>query len=285
MAFHIDQFREWRAGAGSAPKYSVRMELDCSLVSKTATEATFRIEGPITVINYPDNSRNSWPASDFAVLTIAGYDPIDYQFTKGASYYQAKLPALPNAPQSYLNALRVEFRGDTSRADGPNRVSLWTNELGGYLAYNSVATGGTFTFRTSQTFTLKLTGEKTQPVLIYTHSGANNSTDYSWLSHEVWATVFDIDPEPGPGPDPKPPAPTDYRPGSIWNGSQWMSHNRDAEWSPQTGAANILCGGSWNEMRTQEGVNDPPTIYAGYGWQNQAKIGTDADNPEWEEEE
>lgn len=284
MAFHIDQFREWRAGAGSPPKYSVRMELDCKLVSKTASEATFSLEGPITVINYPDNSRNSWPASDFAVLTIAGFDPVDYQFTKGTSYYKRALPALPNAPQSYLNALRVEFRGDTSRADGPNRISLWTADLGGYDAYNSVSAGGTYKFRTSQTFTLKLTGEKTQPVLIYTHSGANNSTDYSWLSHEVWATVFDIDPDisPGPGPDPGPEPPVDYRPGAIWNGG-WQSHNRDSEWASQTGQANILCGG-WTEMRTQEGVNDPPTIWAGYGWQNQAKIGADADPPEEEED-
>lgn len=51
--------------------------------------------------------------------------------------------------------------------------------------------------------------------------------------------------------------PADYRPGKIWDGSRWMSHNRDA------GAANIRNTTSPVEMRTFNGGeagDNPPLI-------------------------
>lgn len=252
MAFHISEFKDWRAGAGTPPKYSVSFELDCAMESQTQTEATFRLTGTIQVTNYPDNSRNSWPASDFAVLTLGGYDPTDYQFSNGTSYYREPLPALPNAPQSYLDAMQIEFRGDTSRADGPNRVSLWIN--GQNTVINSQSTAGTWTVRLNHIFTLQLTGDPYQEVLIYTHSGANNATDYSWLAHDVWATLFNFD----------------YRPMAVWNGYNWASCNRSNGWMA------VWNGSSWPECRTESGgdaSDNPPLYWNGSAWKNQHKCG------------
>ena len=253
MAFHISEFKDWRAGAGTPPKYSVSFELDCALESQTQTEATFRLTGTVQVTNYPDNSRNSWPASDFAVLTLGGFDPTDYQFSNGVSYYKWALPALPNAPQSYKDAMQIEFRGDTSRADGPNRVSLWVN--GQNTVINQQSTAGTWTVRLNQTFTLQLTGDPYQEVLIYTHSGANNATDYTWLAHDVWATLFNFD----------------YRPMAVWNGYDWASCNRSNGWMA------VWNGSGWPECRTENyptGQDNPPYIYRNGGWYNQAKVGS-----------
>lgn len=66
--------------------------------------------------------------------------------------------------------------------------------------------------------------------------------------------------------------PADYRPGQVWDGARWLSHNRDG------GAANIQCSGSWVEMRTVaggEGTDNPPLIYHPAGWRNQREIGAE----------
>lgn len=252
MAFHISQYKHWQAGPGTPVKYSVQFELDCALVSQTSTTATFSLTGTVTVVNYPQNSRNSFPASDFAVLTLGGFDPINYQFTEGISYYEAALPALPNAPQSYLDALRIEFRGDTYRGDGANRVSLWVAGQG--LMLDAANTQGSWPITINQTFTINLTGSQSQDILIYTHSGARSATGYDWLAHEVWASLFNFD----------------YRPGASWN-ADWFSHNRP------TGACNIWTGSTWKELRTQDGgsgAGDPPLIYNGSQYVNQRKIGS-----------
>lgn len=64
----------------------------------------------------------------------------------------------------------------------------------------------------------------------------------------------------------------DYRPGKIWNGSAWMSHNRSAGFEKiNTSSTNT------REMRTQdggEGTGNPPTIYNS-AWKNQRKIGNE----------
>lgn len=64
----------------------------------------------------------------------------------------------------------------------------------------------------------------------------------------------------------------DYRPGKIWNGSAWMSHNRSAGFEKiNTSSTNT------REMRTQDGgvgTGNPPTIYSS-NWKNQRKIGNE----------
>lgn len=64
----------------------------------------------------------------------------------------------------------------------------------------------------------------------------------------------------------------DYRPGKIYNGSNWMSHNRAA------GFEKIYTSSSTTrEMRTQDGgvgTGNPPTIYNA-NWINDRKIGNE----------
>lgn len=64
----------------------------------------------------------------------------------------------------------------------------------------------------------------------------------------------------------------DYRPGKIWNGSAWLSHNRSAGFEKiNTFPTNT------REMRTQDGgvgTGNPPTIYSS-NWKNQRKIGNE----------
>lgn len=61
----------------------------------------------------------------------------------------------------------------------------------------------------------------------------------------------------------------DYRPGSTYNGSTFMSHNRSG------GVCNVYTG-SWTEAKTKDyptGRGDPPEAYRDGGWYNMAKIG------------
>lgn len=64
----------------------------------------------------------------------------------------------------------------------------------------------------------------------------------------------------------------DYRPGKIWNGSAWVSHNRSAGFEKINTSPSTT-----REMRTQdggEGTGNPPTIYNS-AWKNQRKIGNE----------
>lgn len=65
--------------------------------------------------------------------------------------------------------------------------------------------------------------------------------------------------------------PKDYRPGMTWNGSAFMSHNRN-----NGGVCNYWNGSAWVEMRTQGYPTDKgnsPLLYRDGDWWNQAKIG------------
>ena len=253
MAFRVDKVVSWAAGLGTPNKYEFHITADVDIVSLVDNTATFSIIGTIGIQNYPTQSRNSFAASDFAVLTLGGKDPADYPFTTGTRYYQTALPALPNAPQTYVDAIIAEFRGDTYRADGNNRSSLYIKNSGVVLdAYN----GSTYqTFSLNQTFSIDVSAGGNIPILIWNTSGANNATDYSWLQHQVWVSWFDLD----------------YRPGYIYNSTEnQLSHNRS------TGAANIYTGNAWQTMRTVNGptgTGNPPLIYDGSAWHNMRRIG------------
>lgn len=70
----------------------------------------------------------------------------------------------------------------------------------------------------------------------------------------------------------KNPLPRDYRVGSTWNGSAWMSHNREG------GAADIRNSSSWNTMRTYDGgvgTDNPPYIKHSDAWKNQRLTGNE----------
>lgn len=64
--------------------------------------------------------------------------------------------------------------------------------------------------------------------------------------------------------------PVVYRPGEVWNGSTYLSHNRSK------GARNIWTGAAWQECLTSNGPtgsNDAPTIWNGTRNQNMRLIG------------
>lgn len=63
-----------------------------------------------------------------------------------------------------------------------------------------------------------------------------------------------------------------YHPGKVWNGSAWMSHDREPG-----GDARVKSASSWKDMRTIDaptGKNDPPSIYHDGDWFNMRDIGT-----------
>ena len=253
MAIQVKQSVFWRAGEGTPVKYQFIIDALTDIILQTETQITLSLKGTITVINHPLNSRNTWPASDFAVLTTSDKDPADHQFSKGTSYYRQGLPFLPNAPQDYLNSMIAEFRGDTYINDGNNRASLWTKDGG--VVINAIDTETSRTVNIDTTYTVNLTGAHDQPVLIWQTSGANNSTDYSWLHRQVWVSLVDFD----------------YRPGYLKNPSAaHLSHNRKG------GAANVLTSaGEWRTMRTKRGAKeggDPPTILHPNGFLNMRKF-------------
>lgn len=64
--------------------------------------------------------------------------------------------------------------------------------------------------------------------------------------------------------------PKDYRPGATWNGTAFMSHNRNG------GVCNVWDGSAWVEMRTENGgvgTNNPPLCFHDDNYFNQYKIG------------
>lgn len=63
-----------------------------------------------------------------------------------------------------------------------------------------------------------------------------------------------------------------YHPGKIWDGSDWLSHDREPG-----GDARVKSSSSWKDMRTIDaptGKNDPPSIYHDSDWYNMRDIGT-----------
>ena len=254
MAIDINRTVEWRAGPGTPVKYSFNFTGTSDLVSRTSNTATFSLIGTATISNHPNNSQNSFAASDFAVLSAADKNPADYDFVYGTSYYQQGIPFIPNAPSSYIDAILVEFRGDTYRPN-PNASSLYLRGPG--LVANAITSETTNSYSINTTFTVTLNGQPDQPVLAWIQSGANSSTDYSWLDRQVWATLLDYD----------------YRPGSTWDGTKWVSHNRNGGW------AGVWDGSSFKEMRTEDGPNstgNPPTIKHSDAWRNQRRVGQDS---------
>lgn len=271
MAFRVNRSVSWAAGAGTPEKYGFNLDVLINVVSVVGNIATISIVGNYGVQNNPTNSRNSFAASDFAILSRGDVDPWNYPFTPGTSYYQAALPFATNAPSSVLDGILIEFRGDTWISDpsnNKNRSTLYCKPSGVVLnAYD----GSTYkNFGINTTFTIDVSGGGNVPILTWVTSGADSSTSYTWLQHQVWASWFDLD----------------YRPGTVLKANNpyefnppdglWLSHNRSS------GAAHILPvdgGSTWTEMRTIGGdsgaMGDSPSIlHANNGaWYNQKRLG------------
>lgn len=267
MAFRVNREVAWAAGAGTPEKYHFYLDVTINVVSIQNYVATISIIGTYGVQNNPTNSRNSFAASDFAILSKGDVDPWNYPFTYGTSYYQTALPFATNAPQSVLDGILIEFRGDTWISDpvnNNNRSTLYAKPSG--VVLNTYDGSAYQSFNINTTFTVDITGGGDVPILTWVTSGANNSTDYSWLQHEVWASWFDLD----------------YRPGATLDTTTniWKSHNRI------NGACHVLSNTNnmtWKECRTVGGdisaQGNPPLILRApnaNSWYNQKRLGRES---------
>ena len=258
MGFRVNRSVAWRAGAGTPEKYVFNIDVNISVESVTGNTATIRMVGTYGVQNNPTNSRNSFAASDYALLSKGDVDPWNYSFTPGVSYYQSALPMSPNAPQSVVDGIMIEFRGDTWRNDpnnSNNRSTLYAKPSG--VVLNTYDGSAYQQFNINTTFTLDVSAGGNVPVLTWVTSGTDSSTDYGWLQHEVWASWFDLD----------------YRPGALLSNNVWLSHNRTG------GDAHVFNGSSWTEMRTVGGESNqkgnPPSLYHDSSWYNMKRIGVE----------
>lgn len=258
MGFRVNRSVAWRAGAGTPEKYVFNIDVNISVESVAGNIATIRMNGTYGVQNNPTNSRNSFAASDYALLSKGDVDPWNYPFTPGVSYYQNALPMSPNAPQSVVDGIMIEFRGDTWRNDpnnSNNRSTLYAKPSG--VVLNTYDGSAYQQFSINTTFTVDVSGGGNVPILTWVTSGTDSSTDYGWLQHEVWASWFDLD----------------YRPGALLDGNVWRSHNRSG------GEAHVFNGSSWTEMRTVGGESsqkgNPPSLYHDSSWYNMKRLGVE----------
>lgn len=264
MSFRVNKTISWQAGEGTPIKYEFSIDIEISIVSVSSGVATISAIGSCSVQNNPTNSRNSWAASDFAILATGENDPWSYPFSPNTSYYEAALPLVVGAPQSVLDGVLLQFRGDTwisDPIDNNNRSSLYYKPSG--IVLNSYNGSTLQTFSVNTTFTVDISGGGDVPLLSWVASSADNSTTYDWMEHQVWASLFDLD----------------YRPGATLdtNINVWRSHNRI------NGACHILpntTGDNWHECRTIGGdigsQGNPPLILHSSNansWYNQKRIG------------
>lgn len=242
---------QWQAGAGTPIKYGFDINAQVS-VTQNGNTGNFTFSGSITVFNNPNNSKNSWEASDFATF-LKGDTNLQNWGGFGHSY-KKPLPYGGNGP---TGDIILQGRGDTKRP-GPNGYSLWSTNGGMLLNEDTSQFSRTFNF--SIPYTLTLNEDPEQVVLGYNGSGANNANSYTWHRYEKYVLVKDFINNGEIA--------FDYRPGERLTGGSWKSLNRDGG----------VCerNSSWYEMRTRDGdknaSGDPPEINRS-GWKNMKKIG------------
>ena len=258
MAFHLEQHPAWDSGPGSQVKYRFNIDVYVDVVRVVNNVATISVVGSYSVDDYAYNTSNAQKASDFALIAPGDADAWDYQFTPGVEYYEAGLPCVPNAPQSIVDKVLIEFRGDTWRSDlsyPGNRVSLYRKGEG-VILNNFYAQGQTRVFDINTTFDIALTEGGNTPILAYVSSGWTPGPLYEWLDHEVLVSWIDLD----------------YIPGMIYDGNgNWLSHNRSG------GVLRQFNGTTWSgDLKTingSVGTGNPPSIYNGNAFVNQRRIG------------
>lgn len=254
MATHISKTWSWAAGAGTPIKYTFNLDADFEVVSVTPQGiATIHIWGTAGVQNNPTNSRNSFQASDFAVLGAGGMNlKTQHQFTPGVAYYQSALPFIPDGSQSTINKILLQFRGDTWIYDpynNKNRSSLWSKQNG--LLLNTYDGSIYQSFRIDMTYTVDVSQEGDVPILTWTISGSDSATQTTWLEEETWMSWFQLD----------------YRPGERKISGTWKSHNRSGGVADRKG---------YGTMRTSKGgvgTDDPPSRKTSGVWKNMKRIG------------
>lgn len=142
-------------------------------------------------------------------------------------------------------------------AGGPN---IWTS--GGCV--DAAAAGSYATDVDLGTFTIDLPPgqETTTHGTVYYRSnicGYDSETPPSIYVDEYWVGI-----------NFRNTLPPDYRPFATWDGSNWLSHNRNAGWS------GIWDGSTFKEERTLNGgvgTDNPPYIRHPDSWRNGRKVG------------
>ena len=153
--------------------------------------------------------------------------------------------------------------------DTPGRNLNLYKEEGGQLIWsytdNQVATAHTLLGSPlnigSETFTLNPSTTSTVKSSLYLHNQTVGYASYD----DIWLGVQFRN-----------PLPPDYIPGKIWDGSDWLSHNRATN-----GHAKLYTGSAWgSDMKTVNGgsaTGDPPEIWHDSSTlKNMRKIGTNA---------
>lgn len=257
MAFHIYKTVTWEAGEGTPPKYTFTLDANVNVEAFVNQVATISVVGTVTVSNYPTNSRNSWAASDFAVLVPGNVNTQSHPFAYGTRYYEHAIPFLPDPQNGDASKMLAQFRGDTWVSDpsnNRNKSSLWTKNGG--LVINSLDTESTESYTLNTTFDIPINSSGDTVIIAWDSSGANNATDYNWLDRETWASWFDLD----------------YRPGAVLDTNVWRSHNRSS------GKCHAYNGSRWSELRTVGGptaMGNPPSVNRSDKWYNQIRIGVE----------
>ena len=260
MGIRADINDAWAAGAGSPTKYEFSMSSEIDVV-QDGDEADFTWHGTLTVTNYPNNSRNGFPASDFATWSVG-----DDNFSRGGEindyHYGATMPYTGNGLPT--DKILVQFQGRTWRGGGANTTTVYNRGAGIVLPQSGAA--GTRTYNFSIPFHLHLTEEPEQIVVFYNGSGANNGMNASWFRNEVYIYVRQFM-DAGL-------ITFDYRPGERKVQGVWQSHNRE------NGGVCERKNGGWYEMRTRQGdknaKGDPPERKHDNDWYNMHKIGANA---------
>lgn len=193
MAMHVQKTVVWQAGEGSPVKYAFSLDGYLEVESMIGNTAVINLSGTVSVENHPYNSRNSYAASDFAVLTPGTVNVATHPFVSGTSYYQHYIPFLPDPQNSDQDNIIVQFRGDTWRNDpnnSNNKVSLYTKTGG--LVVNQNPNEMSQQFSINFSYEVPISSGHNTPILAWISSGAGSSTDYGWMDRQVWATWIDL---------------------------------------------------------------------------------------------
>ena len=165
---------------------------------------------------------------------------------------------------------RDDVRGDTSTLYGVRNMRIWDRK-GGALLYSvnsdPISTAHTIMSNpitvVTKTFTVAPGGHTSVNDSIYLRSNVDGHDGDPVPSEYVDECAIGIEFLND--------LPVDYRPGMIYNGSEWLSHNRSG------GAADIYTSGtSRTTMRTLNGGSgegNPPLMRNSSGWKNQRKVG------------
>lgn len=257
MAYRVNRTVIWQAGPSTPIKYSFTIDANLSVESFINQIATVSLVGSVSISNYPLNSRNSFAASDFAVLSPGDVDVATHPFVYGTSYYQQAIPFLPDPQNGDVNKILIQFRGDTWISDSVNnnnKSSLYIKGQG--VVVNQIDQETTSTFPISLTYDVPIAASGNTPVLEWITSGADNSTTYDWMDKQVWVSWFDLD----------------YRPGAVLD-TVWKSHNRSG------GKCHVFDNSKYLEMRTvgaPTAMGNPPSIYHDNKWYNGARLGKES---------